>query len=81
MAQKEESLEPATPHPAEFELGSPASRAAARALLEGRRSDAEANKVIVTIVQIGAPPGSPLPPPLRIVHSDGSVTEIRHATR
>jgi hypothetical protein len=62
------------PKPAEFPIGSPESRAAARAQLE--RAKREPGEVIrVRIIEVGYDGKTPLPPPQRFPW-EGGVTEM-----
>lgn len=63
----------AFPRPSDFSVGSPRSRAAARALAESRIK----SLIQVKIIHIGHG-GSDSLPPVRRIRSDDSVTEIVH---
>jgi hypothetical protein len=66
---------PSSPHPADYPLGSMASRAAARAMLERRERRKE--RIRVSVVLVGHREGDPLPEDWR-VQSERGVTEIVH---
>jgi hypothetical protein len=63
----------ALPRPSDFPMGSPRSRAAARALLESKISAS----IRVRIIHIGRG-GSDGLPPMQRIRSDDCVTEIVH---
>jgi hypothetical protein len=78
MAAKSEKAKSASPpiRPGDFPVGSVASRAAARSLLEMRRQSKEVIRVI--FVEVGHPDDEPLPAGWR-TEWDGGVTEFSYA--